>query len=55
VTLPAAIDLRDKLARFGEHWSPKVVAELYDYQLKVVKTNTGAAGGAYTAPNDVWV
>ena len=122
MTLPAAINLRDKLARFGEHWSPKVVAELNDYQLKVVKicgefvwhrhddtdelflvvdgrmaielrdgrvelaagelyvvprgvehrpvaaaecqvllieprgtVNTGAAGGAYTAPNDVWV
>lgn len=118
----AAINLRDKLARFSEHWSPRVVAEMNDYQFKLVKiqgefvwhshadtdevfivldgemtlefrdrhvslaagemyvvpravehrpvaareccvmlveprgvVNTGAAGGAYTAPNDVWV
>ena len=32
-----AINLRDKLALFSERWAPKVVAELNDYQLKVVK------------------
>jgi mannose-6-phosphate isomerase-like protein (cupin superfamily) len=26
-----------KLAQFSEHWSPRVVAELNDYQFKVVK------------------
>lgn len=117
-----AINLRDKLARFTEHWSPRVVAEMNDYQFKLVKiqgefvwhshaktdevfivldgemilefrdmkvhlgegemyvvpqgiehrpiadeeccvmlveprgvVNTGDAGGAYTAENDVWV
>ena len=119
---PAAINLKDKFARFGEHWSPRVIAEMNDYQFKLVKIqgefvwhahadtdevfvvidgemaiefrdgvvplkagelcvvakgvehrpvaarecsvmlveprgviNTGEAGGAYTAPNDVWV
>jgi mannose-6-phosphate isomerase-like protein (cupin superfamily) len=33
----SAINLRDKLAQFSEHWSPRVIAELNDYQLKVVK------------------
>ncbi|MFD1711020.1 cupin domain-containing protein [Ottowia sp. GY511] len=118
----AAINLQDKLGRFAEHWSPRVIAEMNDYQFKLVKiqgefvwhshadtdevfivvdgalelqfrdrtvplaqgelcvvpkgvehrpvaaqecavmlveprgvVNTGAAGGAYTAPNDVWV
>ena len=32
-----AINLRDKLAMFTEHWSPRVVAELNDYQFKLVK------------------
>src|SRR5262245_43245539 len=32
-----AINLREKLALFSEHWSPRVVAELNDYQFKVVK------------------
>ena len=116
------INLREKLARFSEHWAPRVIAEMNDYQFKLAKVqgefvwhshpdtdevfivldgnmtiqlrdgavplaagemyvvprgvehrpvapsecsillveprgvvNTGAAGGAYTAPNDVWV
>ena len=117
-----AINFSDKLARFSEHWSPRVIAEMNDYQFKLVKilgefvwhqhadtdevflvvdgamtiefrdgavalaagemyvvpkgvehrpvaarersalladprgtANTGDAGGAYTARNDVWV
>jgi mannose-6-phosphate isomerase-like protein (cupin superfamily) len=117
-----AINLRDKLAKFSQHWSPRVVAEMNDYQFKLAKLagefvwhahadtdevfivlegalriefrdktialsagemyvvpkgvehrpvaaqecsvmlveprgviNTGSAGGAYTAANDVWV
>src|SRR5919112_4865712 len=32
-----AINLRDKLRMVAEQWSPRVVAELNDYQLKVVR------------------
>jgi mannose-6-phosphate isomerase-like protein (cupin superfamily) len=32
-----AINLREKLGRFDEHWAPRVIAELNDYQLKLVK------------------
>jgi len=32
-----AINLADKLARITEHWSPRVIAEMNDYQLKLVK------------------
>jgi mannose-6-phosphate isomerase-like protein (cupin superfamily) len=116
------IDLLEKFSRFDAHWSPRVVAEMNDYQFKLVKfaghfvwhdhsdtdevflvvegemgiefrdrtvmlaqgqmlvvprgvehrpfadseckvmlieprgvVNTGDSGGAYTAPNDVWV
>ena len=31
------VDLADRLALFSEHWSPKVVARLNDYEIKVVK------------------
>ena len=31
------VDLGAKLALFSEHWSPKTVAELNDYEVKVVK------------------
>ena len=33
----SAIDIAAELARFSEHWSPKVVARLNDYEIKVVK------------------
>ena len=118
----SVINLREKLAKFADRWSPRVVAEMNEYQFKLVKiqgefvwhshpetdevfivldgnmvielrdgrvklgpgemfvvpkgvehkpmatdechimlveprgtVNTGTAGGAYTAPNDVWV
>lgn len=118
----SAINLRDKLAKFADHWAPRVIAEMNDYQFKLAKvqgefvwhnhpdtdevfivieghmtielrdghvelgpgemfvvpkgvehrptaadeckimlveprgtTNTGTAGGRYTAPSDVWV
>ncbi|QNN47934.1 cupin domain-containing protein [Thermomonas brevis] len=117
-----AINFEAKLVRFSEHWSPRVIAEMNDYQFKLAKfqgefvwhshaetdevfivlsgamalefrdgtvplaagemyvvpkgvehrpvapqeccvllveprgvVNTGDAGGAYTARNDVWV
>jgi len=31
------VDLADALALFSEHWSPKVVARLNDYEIKLVK------------------
>jgi mannose-6-phosphate isomerase-like protein (cupin superfamily) len=31
------VNLADKLSRFDERWSPKIVAELNDMQVKVVK------------------
>ena len=32
-----AINLAEKLSKFSEHWSPRVVAEMNEYQFKVVK------------------
>ena len=116
------VNFQDKLGRFTDHWAPKVVAQMNDYQFKLVKiqgefvwhrhadtdevfivlegqmrielrdgqvdlgpgemfvvpkgvehkpsapdecrmllvepcgvVNTGNAGGAMTAPNDVWI
>lgn len=31
------IDLKEKLSMFSDHWSPKIVAEMNDYQIKLVK------------------
>jgi len=32
-----AINLADKLAAFSDHWAPRVIAEMNDYQFKLVK------------------
>ena len=32
-----AINFNQKLSLFSEHWSPKVIAEMNDYQFKIVK------------------
>lgn len=31
------INLNDKLSRFDDHWAPRVIAGLNDYQFKLVK------------------
>tara|TARA_B100000214_G_C23745134_1_gene525118 strand:+ start:283 stop:636 length:354 start_codon:yes stop_codon:yes gene_type:complete len=31
------INLQDKFLKFSEHWTPKVIAEMNDYQFKLVK------------------
>ena len=36
-TTGKAVNLQEKFASFTEHWAPKVVAEMNDYQFKVVK------------------
>ena len=32
-----SISFQDKLAKFTEHWSPKVIAQMNDYHFKIVK------------------
>ena len=31
------INLREKLAKFSNHWSPKIIAQMNDYHFKLVK------------------
>lgn len=31
------VNLAEKFRKFSEHWSPRVIAEMNDYQFKVVK------------------
>ncbi|WP_440056985.1 cupin domain-containing protein (plasmid) [Pseudoalteromonas sp. T1lg65] len=33
----SAINFSEKLSKFSEHWSPKVIAQMNDYQLKLAK------------------
>ena len=31
------INLKEKLSKFSDHWSPKIIAEMNNYQFKLVK------------------
>ena len=31
------INLKEKLSKFSDYWSPKIIAEMNDYQFKLVK------------------
>ena len=31
------INFKEKFSRFSEHWQPKVIANLNDYEIKLVK------------------
>ena len=33
----SAINFSDKLSKFNDHWSPRVIAEMNDYQFKLAK------------------
>ena len=37
MSIHQAINFAAKLALFSDHWTPKVIAEMNDYQFKVVK------------------
>lgn len=34
-----SINLQEKLTKFSEHWSPKIVAQMNDYHFKVAKVH----------------
>ena len=51
----SAINLRDKLALFPEHWSPRVVAEMNDVQFKLVKLQGEFVWHAHAETDEVFI
>ena len=49
------INLLDKLALFTEQWSPRVVAELNDYQFKLVKIQGEFVWHAHDETDEVFI
>ena len=49
------INLLEKLALFTEHWSPRVVAELNDYQFKLVKLQGEFVWQAHTDTDEAFL
>ncbi len=33
----SAINIQEKFSRFSEHWSPRIIARINDYDIKLVK------------------
>jgi mannose-6-phosphate isomerase-like protein (cupin superfamily) len=50
-----AINLRDKLARFSDHWSPRVIAEMNDYQFKLAKVQGEFVWHAHADTDEVFI
>jgi len=51
----SAINLRDKLALFSEHWSPRVVAEMNDVQFKLAKLQGEFVWHAHADTDEVFI
>jgi len=50
-----AINLRDKLAKFSEHWSPRVIAEMNDYQFKLAKIQGEFVWHSHAGTDEVFI
>jgi mannose-6-phosphate isomerase-like protein (cupin superfamily) len=50
-----AINFREKLAKFSEHWAPKVVARMNDYEFKLVKIQGEFVWHTHANTDDVFI
>jgi mannose-6-phosphate isomerase-like protein (cupin superfamily) len=49
------IDFAEKLSKFSEHWSPRFIAEMNDYQFKLVKFQGEFVWHDHKATDDAFV
>ncbi len=49
------INFRDKLSMFDQHWSPRVIAEMNDYQFKLVKVSGEFVWHAHPETDEVFI
>jgi mannose-6-phosphate isomerase-like protein (cupin superfamily) len=49
------INLKEKLDKFSDHWSPKVIAEMNDYQFKLVKIKGDFVWHNHTDTDEVFI
>ncbi|HZF37361.1 MAG TPA: cupin domain-containing protein [Blastocatellia bacterium] len=50
-----AINFRQKLGKFSERWSPKVIAQMNDYQFKLVKIQGEFVWHSHAETDDVFI
>ena len=51
----SAINFRDKLSKFSEHWSPKIIAQMNDYQFKLVKIQGDFVWHSHAETDEVFI
>jgi mannose-6-phosphate isomerase-like protein (cupin superfamily) len=49
------INFAEKLAKFHEHWAPRVVAKMNDYQFKLVKFQGDFVWHSHTDTDEVFI
>ncbi len=49
------INFNDKFQKFDEYWSPKVIAEMNDYQLKLVKVQGEFVWHEHSETDEVFI
>jgi mannose-6-phosphate isomerase-like protein (cupin superfamily) len=50
-----AINFREKLSKFSDHWSPKIIARMNDYHFKLVKFQGHFVWHAHAATDEVFI
>ena len=53
--MPGPINLHETLSRFDAHWSPRVVAEMNNYQFKLVKLQGAFVWHAHADTDEVFI
>ncbi|MFF7057822.1 cupin domain-containing protein [Achromobacter spanius] len=51
----SAINIAGKLALFSEHWRPKVISQMNDYQFKVVKVQGDFVWHSHTDTDETFI
>lgn len=51
----SAINLQEKLAKFSEYWSPKIVAQMNDYHFKLVKLQGDFVWHSHPETDEVFI
>ena len=49
------INFEEKLLKFSEHWSPKIIAQLNDYHLKLAKVHGEFVWHDHPEPDEVFI
>ena len=49
------INLKEKLAKFPDHWSPKIVAQMNDYHFKLVKFQDDFVWHSHADTDEVFI